>query len=62
MHDSKRHPAAHFGVPAATAEPKTSEFPKSPAATHDMKLTKPAQHPAPHCSPKVMGSVKHPTR
>jgi len=58
MKDHKRHPAAHSGASVATLAGVTSQFPRSPAATHDMKVATPTRHPAPGCSPKHVGTVK----
>jgi len=58
MKDHKRHPAAHSGAPVTSVAAATSQVPFSKAATSDMKVAKPAQHPAPGCSLKQVGEVK----
>lgn len=58
MKDHKRQPAAHSGAPATPLASGTSQVPHSQAATSEMRVAKPARHPAPGCSPKHVGEVK----
>ncbi len=62
MNDHKRHPAAHSGAPAAPPTGETSKVPLSPAATGEMKIAAPAQHPAPGCSPKHVAKAAAATK
>lgn len=58
MKNDNRHPAAHSGAPLTPYTGEGSHIPRGQAATSDMKVDKPAQHPAPGCTPKLAGHVQ----